>query len=46
MLRFMVFCYILSFVLVMDGFVWGAMAAFGLAIVTPVAYIGWHVLAE
>ena len=46
MLRLMAFLLILAFVLLMDGVAMGAMLALGLAVATPVVYIGWHVLGE
>jgi len=45
MLRFMAFFFVLSFVLLMSGLVEIALAAFGLAVATPCAYIAWAVLA-
>lgn len=45
MLRFMVFLFVSSFVLLMGGLVEGALLAFGLAVATPCAYIAWAVLA-
>ena len=44
MLQFFAFCFVLSFVLLMGGIVEAALLAFGVAVVTPFAYIAWHVL--
>ena len=42
MLCFMAFFFVLSFVLLMSGLVEIALVAFGLAVATPCAYVGWH----
>ena len=42
MLRFMAFCFIAAFTLLLSGAVEAALLAGVLFVATPLAYIGWH----
>ncbi len=44
MLRFMAFCFIAAFTLLLGGAVEAALVAGALFVATPFAYIGWHLL--
>lgn len=44
MLRFMAFCFIAAFTLLLGGAVEAALAAGALFVATPFLYVGWHLL--
>ena len=44
MLRFMAFCFIAAFTLLLGGAVEAALVAGALFVATPFAYIGWHLV--
>lgn len=44
MLRFMAFCFIAAFTLLLGGAVEAALVVGALFVATPFLYVGWHVL--